>query len=57
MDNLRKEAKRWLKALRANDPDARARLTRTHPNALFFPFSATCSTRWRASTVTKTGQP
>ena len=32
-DNLRKEAKRWLKALRANDPDARARLTRAYPNA------------------------
>src|SRR5687767_5182160 len=25
LDNLRKEAKRWLKALRAGDPDARAR--------------------------------
>jgi hypothetical protein len=33
MDNLRKEAKRWLKALRANDPDARARLERAYPNA------------------------
>ena len=33
MDNLRKEAKRWLKALRANDPDARARLERALPNA------------------------
>ena len=32
MDNLRKEAKRWLKALRANDPDARARLERAFPN-------------------------
>ena len=31
--NLRKEAKHWLKALRANDPDARARLTRAYPNA------------------------
>ena len=28
LDNLKKEAKRWLKALRANDPDARARLSR-----------------------------
>jgi ankyrin repeat protein len=27
-DNLKKEAKRWLKALRAKEPDARARLTR-----------------------------
>ena len=35
--NLRKEAKRWLKALRANDPDARARLTRAYPNAPALP--------------------
>jgi hypothetical protein len=33
MDNLRKEAKRWLKALRASDPDARARFERAYPNA------------------------
>ena len=33
MESLRKEAKRWLKALRANDPDARARLERAYPNA------------------------
>jgi hypothetical protein len=33
MDNLRKEAKRWLKALRANDPDARARFERAYPTA------------------------
>lgn len=31
LDNLRKEAKRWLKALRANDADARARLERVYP--------------------------
>jgi ankyrin repeat protein len=31
--NLRKEAKRWLKALRANDAEARARLTRAWPAA------------------------
>jgi hypothetical protein len=31
--NLKKEAKRWLSALRAQDPDARARLDRTHPTA------------------------
>jgi hypothetical protein len=31
--NLRKEAKRWLSALRANDPDARARLDRVSPAA------------------------
>jgi hypothetical protein len=29
--NLRKEAKRWLSALRAQDPDARARLERVSP--------------------------
>src|SRR5262245_9806494 len=33
LDNLRKEAKRWLKALRAGEPDARARLERTWPAA------------------------
>ena len=31
--NLKKEAKRWLKALRAGDEEARARLTRAHPQA------------------------
>src|SRR3970282_79148 len=30
---LRKEAKRWLKALRANDEEAWARLQRAHPRA------------------------
>jgi hypothetical protein len=33
LDNLRKEAKRWLKALRAGDADALARFARAHPNA------------------------
>jgi hypothetical protein len=33
LDNLRKAARRWLKALRANDPDAHARLTRAMPGA------------------------
>ena len=33
LDNFRKEAKRWLKALRANDPDAQARLKRAYPKA------------------------
>lgn len=32
-DNFRKEAKRWLKALRANDKNARARLERVYPQA------------------------
>jgi len=33
LDNLKKAAKRWLKALRANDPDAIARLGRALPGA------------------------
>jgi ankyrin repeat protein len=33
LDNLKKEAKRWLKALRAGDASARERLRRTYPNA------------------------
>jgi ankyrin repeat protein len=33
LDNLRKAAKRWLKALRADDADARARLARAYSNA------------------------
>jgi ankyrin repeat protein len=33
VDHLRKEAKRWLKALRAHDPDARERLARAWPEA------------------------
>ena len=33
LDGLKKEAKRWLKALRANEPEARARLDRAYPNA------------------------
>lgn len=33
LGTLRKEAKRWLEALRANDPAARARLLAAHPNA------------------------
>ncbi|HSJ65720.1 MAG TPA: ankyrin repeat domain-containing protein [Gemmatimonadaceae bacterium] len=33
LDALRREAKRWLRALRDNDPDARARLSRSHPHA------------------------
>ena len=31
LENLKREAKRWLKALRANDAEARARLERTVP--------------------------
>lgn len=33
LEGLRKEAKRWLKALRANDDAARTRLQDAHPNA------------------------
>jgi hypothetical protein len=33
LDNLKKEAKRWLKELRANDAAARARLERAYANA------------------------
>jgi hypothetical protein len=33
LESLRKEAKRWLAALRTHDPDARARLDRAVPNA------------------------
>lgn len=33
LDNLKKEAKRWLKKLRANDPEARARFEAVHANA------------------------
>ena len=32
LDNLKREAKRWLQALRANDPDARDRFARVSPN-------------------------
>jgi hypothetical protein len=31
LDNLRREAKRWFKALRENDPQARERFDRAHP--------------------------
>jgi hypothetical protein len=33
LDNLRKAAKRWLRALRNGDADARARLGRAYPSA------------------------
>src|SRR4029078_10389556 len=33
IDNLKKTAKRWLKALRARDAEAVARLQRAHPRA------------------------
>ena len=37
LDSLKKEAKRWLAALRANAADARARLERAVPNAPAIP--------------------
>jgi ankyrin repeat protein len=33
LDQLKREAKQWLKALRTGDPEARARLRRAHPTA------------------------
>src|SRR5688500_13089936 len=33
LENLKREAKRWLNALRSNAHDARARLDRVHPGA------------------------
>jgi len=33
LENLKGEAKQWLKAIRNGDPDARARLARSHPHA------------------------
>jgi uncharacterized protein len=33
LEGLKKEAKRWLKAIRAHDPTARARFVRAFPNA------------------------
>lgn len=33
LEHLRKDAKRWLKAIRAGDRSARARLSRAYPNA------------------------
>jgi uncharacterized protein len=33
LENLKKEAKRWLKAIRAGDGEARDRLRRAHPDA------------------------
>jgi len=33
LENLKKQAKRWLKELRANGPEARARFERAYPNA------------------------
>lgn len=33
LDNLKKEAKRWLRALRQDDVEARTRLSRVYPNA------------------------
>jgi hypothetical protein len=37
LETLRKEAKRWLKALRAQDPKAHERLRRSHPGAALEP--------------------
>ena len=37
LESLRKEAKRWLKAIHANDADARARLVKVFPSAPAIP--------------------
>jgi hypothetical protein len=37
LDHLKKEAKRWLRRLRANDSDARARLESVYPDAPSIP--------------------
>src|SRR5262245_46177148 len=37
LESLKKEAKRWLGALHAGDPDARARLARALPDAAAIP--------------------
>ena len=37
LESLKKEAKRWLKALRAHDTAARARFVRLHPNPSALP--------------------
>ena len=64
LENLKREAKRWLKALRANAGEARARLERALPNAPASPTLArSCSTRspWstgcRDGTRSKIGSP
>ena len=47
LDNLKKEAKRWLKALRANDLEARTRLQRAWPKAPANPACAISNMRSR----------
>ncbi len=48
LDGLKKEAKRWLKAIRANDATARARFVRALPDALAGADPARCPARARA---------
>lgn len=50
LEHPRKEAKRWLKAIVANDDSARSRFTRAYPNAPASPASATPSSHgsWNA---------
>ena len=49
LENLKKQSKRWLKALRENDAAARERLQRAHPNAPPNPCYATSNTPSRGS--------
>ena len=44
LEGLKREAKRWLKALRADDAEARARLDRALPGAPTTPTSQRCRT-------------
>lgn len=56
VDNLGKEAKRWLKALRGGDTHARARLVRAYPTAPAEPTLRDIQHALaRASTVTRVG--
>ena len=47
LDNLKKEAKRWLKELRANEAEARAVSNARPPKFPATRCCAMCSTRWR----------
>ena len=55
LENLRKSARRWLKALRADDADAHARLRRADPNAPSSPALRDVQHALARSTVTKAG--
>ena len=56
LDSLRKEAKRWLKALRANDADARGRYAAPCLTGQRRRHCVTCNTRSRASSASPDGR-